>query len=78
MKDNIYYSIEKRNDKWAVWRNAEKEHSVGCYGLFSGTLRECVRYAKENKIRIKGGRKNLADELPTWRELLKKHGTINN
>ena len=78
MKDKVYYTIENNNNHWVVWLNVEKEHSCYCRGLFAGSVRQCVKYAKENKLRIKGGTRNLADKIPTWREVLMKSGNISN
>ena len=68
----VYYTIEKHNNIWTVWRNAERNNSCGCYGLFSGALKECKQYASDNKIRIKGGKKNILVQLPTYTQLSKR------
>lgn len=78
MKDKVYYTIEKHKKGWVVWLNADKDKSSYCKGLFTGSVRECVKYAKENKFRIKGGVKNIEDKIPTWKELLFKNGNINS
>lgn len=79
MKNKLYYTIEKHKEKgWVVWLNVEKEKSFYNRGLFTGSIRECVKYARDNKLRIKGGVKNIDDRLPTWRELLAKNGNINS
>ena len=78
MKDKVYYTIEKHNKGWVVWLNVDKEKSSYCRGLFTGSVRECVNYARDNKLRIKGGTKNIVDNLPTWKELMKKHGYISS
>ncbi len=63
MKENIYYTIEKVREIWVVWKNVEIKKkdrgSYGSYNLFSGTLKDCKKYAGENKLRIKGGKAML-------------------
>ena len=71
-KDKVYYTIENHNNIWTVWRNAECDKSCGCYGLFSGTLKECKNYASEKHIRIKGGRANVLLQFPSYIELAKR------
>ena len=78
MKDKVYYTIERHKKGWVVWLNVEKEHSSYNRGLFTGTVRECVKFASDNKLRIKGGRKNIVDDLPTWKELLIKNDKANS
>ena len=54
---NIYYSIERTNGKYVVWKNVEikkeQKGSYGSYKKFSGTLKQCKDYAKKHRLRIK-------------------------
>lgn len=75
----VYYTIEKHNDIYTLWKNVEikKENkgSFGCYGLISGTLKKCKEYASKNGIRVKGRR---IGEIPTWKQLRKRGFNVGN
>ena len=49
----IYYTLERNNGKWVVWKNSEHERSSGCMGLFeSESKKECIEYCKKQNIKI--------------------------
>lgn len=49
----IYYTLEKNNGKWVVWKNSERERSFGCIGIFdSNSKKECQEYCKKNNIKL--------------------------
>ena len=53
----IWYTIEKNNNKWTVWKNTmiwNKTHGCGgCKGIFSSTSRkDCIEYCKENNLKV--------------------------
>ena len=58
MKIDIWYTIEKHNNIYTVWRNKEQygEKNKGGYGslgLYSNkSKKKCLEYCKENKIRV--------------------------
>jgi hypothetical protein len=49
----IYYTLEKNNDKWVVWKNVEKDRSCGSIGIYKSVSKlECKEYCKENDIKL--------------------------
>ena len=59
-KSNVYYTIEKQNDVYVLWKNIETNNgdcgSFGCYNICEGKLKTCRMYANENNIKVKGGK----------------------
>ena len=51
----IYYTIEKHNGIWTVWKNIES-HGVGCYGVYTpletNTKKACQEWCKERGLKI--------------------------
>ena len=52
----VWYTIEKRNNIWIVWRNVDKKHGdmgvIGSRRLFSSIKRiDCVNWCKDNNIK---------------------------
>lgn len=51
----IFYTIEKHNGLWTVWKNIES-HGVGCYGVFTpldkNTKKACIEWCKEKGLKI--------------------------
>ena len=48
----VYYTISKGKNGYIVWKNVEGEHSIGCKDKFHGTKAQCLKYCKENHIKI--------------------------
>ncbi len=48
----VYYTISKGKNGYIVWKNVEGEHSIGCKDKFHGTKDQCLKYCKENHIKI--------------------------
>jgi len=49
----IYYTLEKNNGKWVVWKNSERERSCGSTSVFkSEKKKNCEAYCRENNINI--------------------------
>lgn len=52
----VWYTIEKVDNMWIVWKNArsksEDRGSEYCRGIFKSTERkDCVEYCKKNNIK---------------------------
>ena len=47
----ITYTIEynKYNKEWVIWKNIEKEQSIGFKPVFKGTKKECKKKLEELK-----------------------------
>lgn len=47
----ITYTIEynKYNKEWVIWKNIEKEQSIGFKPIFKGTKKECKKKLEELK-----------------------------
>ena len=60
----IYYTIEKHNGLWTVWKNIE-DHGFGCYGIYTplenNTKETCQEWCKERGIKI-GKRKKSSSK----------------
>lgn len=53
-----WYSIERHNGEYTVWLNqesyeADKCGGGGCYGLYTGSKKECIQYCKKHNIKLK-------------------------
>ena len=62
----IYYTIESSKEiknQFVLWKNTEiiknSIGSYGCFKVFRGLKKDIKKYCKDNKIRIKGGIKNV-------------------
>lgn len=54
----IYYTLEKNNGKWIVWKNSVRERSFGSAGIFKALKKsECENWCKENNITIPNRKK---------------------
>lgn len=49
----IYYTIEKNSENYSIYKNVKSDKGMGFIGIFRGTRKECINYAKKNKIKIK-------------------------
>lgn len=62
IKAKEWYTLEKANGLWTIWKNTEVEKasggSGGCKAIYkSQNKQDSVNYCKENKIKL-GGNKN--------------------
>ena len=50
----VYYTLEhiKNRGVWVIFKNVEREHSMNFMGIFRGTKTECLKWAKQWKIKI--------------------------
>lgn len=49
----IYYTLEKNQDKWVIWKNVESERTFSCFNQFSGKKNNCKTYCRENNIKLR-------------------------
>lgn len=51
----IYYTIEKHNGLWTVWKNIE-DHGMGFIGIYTpldkNTKKACLEWCKEKGLKI--------------------------
>lgn len=55
--NDVWYTIEKNNNGYTVWRNQESiekdKGGGGCLGIYTGrTKKECLQYCKEHNIKL--------------------------
>ena len=48
----IYYTIEKTDNTYRVWKNTNINNGFAFKSIFTGTKQACVKYCQNNNIEV--------------------------